>query len=114
MSQYVSTENEEMVQVASNLGWSDLCDWARRFPVETHASLHHLIAFGYENDAAMLAGELRAALAEAPPTPDVRDTALGLIDFLADHPDAEIIIVGDGLTTGDDDDDRSESKGWSY
>lgn len=111
MSQYVSTEEEEMVQVASNRGWSDFCDWGRSLAVEDAPSVHHLIEHGYDNDPDMLLEEIEAAIAAKAPADDVRSTAQGLIDFLHEHQDAEIILISNGMTSDEDGDDGEEEPG---
>lgn len=98
MSQSISTENEEMVQIASNQGWSDFCDWVQELSIDKYPSLHHLVAFGYDNDADDLANELDLALDEEDAEEDIVSTIEGMIDFLEQHDDAEIIIVGNGVT----------------
>lgn len=102
MSQYLSTEAEEMVQVASNRGWSDLCEWVSGLSIDDHPSLHHLVKFGYDNDPGDLRDEVRAALESDPPADDIASTARGLADFADDHEDADIIIVSDGMTSDDE------------
>ncbi len=111
MSQYVSTENEEMEQVATNLGWSEFCEWVATLDVEDCPSLHHLCTFGYDNDPEDIPGEIAAALEASPPPDDVRSTADGLAAFCEAHADADIVIVSNGMTAdggGDGDDDDNE------
>jgi hypothetical protein len=98
MSQYVLNQDEEGIQVASNLGWSDFCDWARDLPAEDYPSLHHLVEYGYDNDPEDLHDDIEDALENSPPDADVASTAEGLIGFLDSQLDAEIIIISNGMT----------------
>lgn len=114
MSQYVSTEDMELVQVATNLGWSDFCEWAGRTEMEDYPTLHHLVTFGFANDPRDLLHEIGEALDASPPSPDVEDTAAGLMDFLRGRRDAEIVVIGNGMTddsvAGDDEEGEGEEE----
>lgn len=113
MSQYVSTEAMEMEQVASNLGWSEFCDWVGTLEVEAHPALHELATFGYTNDAGELLDELDDAVeASPPPSADVADVAEELADFLEGKEDAEIVVISNGMTAedvGGDEDSEGEA-----
>lgn len=99
MSQYISTEDGEQDQCASNVGWSDFCDWVNTLLIDDYPSLHHLCQFGYENDPEVCADELTGAIEHQTPEDDtVRTTAEGLLSWVKAHAKAEIIIVGDGIT----------------
>jgi hypothetical protein len=101
MSQYVLNQDQEGVQVASNLGWSDFCDWVKDLDQEDYPSLHHLVEYGYDNDPEDLRDDIEDALEEHAPDPDVASTAEGLVDFLDTQLDAEIIIISNGMTGGE-------------
>lgn len=110
MSQCVSTEAGEMVQVATNVGWSEFCDWVDATPMEDYPTLHHLTAFGFANDAEDLLGELDDAVDEHPPSDDVEDTADGLAEFLEAHAAAEIVIVSNGMVSGGEGEGEGEAE----
>lgn len=101
MSQYVTDENHEGVQVASNLGWHDFCDWALRFDAAEFPWLTHLAREGYANEATDLADEIERAADQDPPDEDTEDVAAGLVEWLRTVPDAEIILVNNGITSND-------------
>lgn len=99
----MTDENGEGVQVASNTGWSEFCEWVDTTDVEDYPSLHHLTTFGFGNDPADLAEDIQVALDEDDPEDDdVKSVATGLIKALAAMKDAEIVIVSNGMTTGDE------------
>ena len=101
MSQYVTDENHQGVQVASNLGWSNFCDWVDSTDMEDYPWLHHLAQFGFANEATDLADEIEEAAEENPPDEDTEDVAAGLVEFCRSVPDAEIILVNNGITSND-------------
>jgi hypothetical protein len=98
MSQYATNQDSEGIQVASNQGWSDLCDWVRDLPVEDYPALHHLVEHGNDSDPEDLRDDIEDALENSPPDADVASTAEGLIGFLDSQLDAEIIIISNGMT----------------
>ncbi len=106
MSEYVSTTEQEMVQVATTTGWSDFCDWIDELDVDESPWLHHLVTFGFANDAEMLFDEIETAIRNSKPSVDVKDVAAGFLEFLGEHQDAEIVIIGNGMTSDDGDDDE--------
>ena len=89
---------ERQVQVASNSGWSEFCEWVETTDMEDYPSLHHLVEFGFDNDPEDLRDDIEDAIREHPPDPDVVSVAEGLVDFLDDQLEAEIIIVSNGMT----------------
>jgi hypothetical protein len=101
MSQYVLNQDEEGIQIASNSGWSDFCDWARDLPIDDYPSLHHLVEHGFDNDPEDLRDDIEDALQEHAPEPDIVSTAEGLVDFLDGQLEAEIIIISNGMTGGE-------------
>jgi hypothetical protein len=103
MSEYVSTTEQEMIQVATTSGWGDFCDWVRETDVDDFPWLHSLVTFGFANDAAMLSDEIEGAIRKGKPSNDVKDVATGLLEFLGDHQDAEIIVISNGMTSDDGD-----------
>ena len=98
MSQYVSDEKGEGVQVATNLGWSEFSEWALACSVDDYPWLHHLVTFGFANESGDLAAEIRHALENSSPAADVKSVADGLIKYLEAVPDAEIVLISNGMT----------------
>ena len=101
MSQYISTENNELDQIASNQGWSDFCDWVKTLPMDDYPSLCHLVEFGRDNDPELARDDIEDAIENYKPSDDVAETANGLVDFLATHLKAEIILVSNGMMAGE-------------
>jgi hypothetical protein len=99
MSQYAINEDGEGAQVASNLGWSEFCEWVERLRLDDYPSLHHLVKFGRDNDIDDLAEDIRRALEARPPRADVRSVATGLIRILGSMTGADIIIITNGMTS---------------
>lgn len=112
MSQYVSTEAGEMEQVASNLGWSEFCDWVGTLDIDTYPHLHALVTFGFDQDIEALGDELDAAVEASPPSEDVADIAEELADFLEGKGDAGIVVVSSGMTEddGEEEDEDEEAE----
>lgn len=108
MSQYISTEREELQQVASNLGWSEFCEWVDTLDLEDYPALHHLRQHGFDNDPDELLGDVEDAIAEGSPSDDIRSVAQGIADFLHEHQDAGIILVSNGMTSDGEDEDEEE------
>lgn len=110
MSQYLTTEDQELTQVASNLGWSDFCDWAKSNDGEEFAELVAFVEDGDAYDLANLANEIRSAMSANPPESSVRDTIKGILSFLAANDGAEMVMVTNGVTAGDDDNEDDEDE----
>src|SRR6185437_2743751 len=89
-----------MEQVASNLGWSEFSEWVGTLDREEYPTLHHLVAFGFANDAGDLLDEIDEAVEASPPSEDVADIAEELADFLEGKDDAEIVVISNGMTGG--------------
>ena len=103
MSQYLTDENGEGNQVASNLGWSEFCEWAETTPAHDYPWLHHLINFGFANEAADLAEEIDDAVDDHPPdSADVESVAEAMAEALSGMEDAEIVIVSNGVEVAED------------
>jgi len=108
MSQYLSTTEREMVQIASNMGWSEFCDWVDTTEIDDYPWMHNLVLHGFANDAESLADEIETAIEDASPSKDVASVAEGIVEFARGHEDAEIIIVSNGMTIGNGGDDEDE------
>lgn len=111
MSQYFSTEEMDLVQVASNQGYADFCDWVRSLDAEKYDELTALVEEGDAYDLGYLAGQMRDALNESPPSADVVSTVEGMITFLLDNEDAEMVMVTNGMTADGDEDDGDDDDG---
>jgi hypothetical protein len=99
MAQYISTEDMEMDQVATNQGWADFCDWARS--AKNAPELEHLASKGWANDFLALQEQIEEALEYDPPDEDVIDVAREIVRFAKIHDGAEMIAVSNGMTPDD-------------
>lgn len=79
MSKYLSIDSGPPTQVASNLGWSELCAYAAT--LDGADALRCLCEYGWCEPASALLAELTAALADAPP--DDAPTA-GIVQAMID------------------------------
>lgn len=103
MSYTAHLDEDEGIQVASNQGWYDYCDWIEA--IDERESLDHLNEYGWYEPAVAVADDLEVALDEEPPSDDVASTAMGLVKFIrSGDPDAVLVISsGIGSDSGDDD-----------
>lgn len=102
MSLFALVDDVDQGQVATIKGWSDFCDWADRQP---HHELRHLAFHGYATHLVVLADAIAVSLVESPVRPDVESVARGIEDICRENPNAEILIVSDGVGAECDDDD---------
>ncbi len=112
MSYEIMTEDKEATSVATNTGWSDFCEWGESLDLENYFEVHHLVEHGWEKDLKELAEEIDEGLEEFPPdVKGVEDTARGIITFINENTEAEMVMVTNGVVNADDDesDDDEDS-----
>ncbi len=109
MSYEIMTEDQEGTAVATNTGWSDFCEWAETLDLENYFEVRHLAEHGFEKDLKELAEEIDEGLEEFPPdVKGVEDTARGIIAFINENPDAEMVMVTNGVVNADEDEDSDD------
>ena len=105
MTLYAVVDDEDLGQVATTKGWSDLFEWA---DAQGYFQLAHLVYHGYATDLKLLAREIEAAIAKSNPRPDVETTARGIQEICRARPEGKVLIVTDG--SGDPDEDFDEDE----
>jgi len=113
VSYQVSLDQDEPIQLASNQGYYDYCDWVESLDPEEYPKLAYLNEEGVNQPAGAVADELEKALESDPPDETVESTAKGLVAFIRKgDPDAAIVIgqgfAGDGADDLDDEDDDDD------
>jgi hypothetical protein len=96
MSQIIINEHDEQNQVATNLGWSEFCEWAETLDLNKYFEVQHLVLHGWERDLTELADELEQAIEENPLSDNVSRTAKAIIDFIHKHK-SEIVMITNGV-----------------
>jgi hypothetical protein len=96
MSQVITNEHGDQAQVATNMGWSNFCDWAATLDTSQYTEIKHLAQHGWERDLHDLADELEEALQTHPPPESVTHTVQAIIDFIHKH-DSEVAMISNGV-----------------
>lgn len=98
MSYQVSRDSDPAIQLASNQGYYDLCDWIEGLDEDEYPKLAYLNEEGCNQPAAEIADELEEALESDPPDDeDVESTATGLLQFLRGGDKGAAIVIGQGI-----------------
>jgi hypothetical protein len=108
-------------QVATNVGWMDAIRWTEGLPVEYFLAVRQLADHGWYDPFVDVIRQVERALETTPPRTSVEKTVRGLVNFLKANPDAEAVVISDGVTDDEEDepesDDESEgeppAKGWA-
>ena len=91
--------------VASGGGYAFFCDWVDGLDeTGVYRELVHLREHGCATKLDELAKALRQGLQEEQPEDDVASTCNELLGILGNNPDADMLIVSDGVGVDDDDD----------
>ncbi len=94
MSQYAQfDENGRQVQIASNSGWSDFCNWSDTIKSE---ALKQLVEEGFTENLDRLAQELEF-FKGSKRSKDVADIAGGILDAVKSNLGAGCIMVTNGV-----------------
>ncbi len=109
MSVYASLDENEPAQIASNTGWSDVCEWIDTQDAENYPETAHLRDYGWSQETKKVAEELLAMVEDDEPTVDgVRDVVDTLMKLIGDASDAEVIEINNGMVESDDDSEEKE------
>jgi hypothetical protein len=110
MTLHALVDDVDYGQVATVKGWSDFFDWA---DLQKYHELAHIVHHGYATRLLELAECIDSALEESPAPPDVESVARGIEEICRANPDADILIISDGVgdSTDDDDDDDDDDDG---
>lgn len=92
-------------QVASNAGWHEFCRYVRSGHDD---ELAHLCEHGWSDDLDALRDALLGDVDDESPE-DVRSVADGLLEQLADHIDADHVVITDGSTDEPEDEDEDDT-----
>lgn len=96
MGYSLQIDAETVVPLASNGGWSAVCDWVKGLPES--AALKHLCHYGWEDDLTGLEAQLKTALhTHAPKNHELHETTRNLLAILMEHSGAKVVSVTDGL-----------------
>lgn len=108
MSMYVTFDEGDGDQVATNTGWGDLVRWVADLDPDDYPLLCQLADHGETTSASDLATEIEAAIEESPPdeVEGLASTLDGFLSILEANADADAVFVTDG--TGMETDDEEE------
>jgi hypothetical protein len=96
-------EGQPVLQVGTNKGWDDVCDWAEQQDPDEYPELLTLALLGESTDISAMIVELNTILAgDEMDDHRLRTTLEGLRDALVAHEDEDYVIVGDGFHSGYD------------
>jgi len=99
---YLQIDEDDAVPLASLVGWGDVVRWTDTLAPKDASALHHLTAFGWEDDGAALASQLKDCFAKSPPhDAPTKDTLKNFSALLAAHPGSiTAVSVTDNLSEG--------------
>lgn len=100
MGYYLQIDTDEAEPLASNSGWGDVIEWARKLPVGDSITIKHLCQFGWQNNVNLLKIQVPFCLTNhAPSSPQTKSTVENLSALLYAHTGKiEIVTVTDGLS----------------
>jgi hypothetical protein len=105
MSYQVSLDQDEPIQLASNQGYYDYCDWIESLDPDEYPKLDYLNEEGCNQPAGEVADELERALESDPPDEFVASTAKGLIAFIRKGDPDAAVVIGQGVDGAEPEDD---------
>ena len=110
MSMYAQfDEKGSQEQVGTNTGWSQFGDWADGLDTGTYPAVVQLWEHGHSTSLPDLESQLSTALMAHPPEDDdTRAVAQSLLDAVGLNPDAEIVLMTQGLVADDGKPDASQ------
>lgn len=111
MSVYASLDGGEPTQVASNLGWSEFCDWVDGLDVDGADAVVHLREYAWSDDLAAMYSQLTDSLKADKPDADVESVATTILDMIDDTADDGVLTINDGMVNegGEEDADEPDS-----
>lgn len=92
-------------QVATNLGWSELLDWAQEHEPDAYPALFGLLLHGVSEELDEIMDEIKSILEDDPPATDVADTLHGMMELIEKHKDEGIAVVSGQYQSGDGEDE---------
>ena len=108
MSITIAIDDGASDEVATNRGWGDFCRWAETLGVERFHDIVHLTERGWSEPADEFVRQLRAAVAESPPDAGTAVVAACVIELLSSVGADAVVLVTNGMTSADDDDQDDE------
>jgi hypothetical protein len=108
MSYEVSLDTDPAIQLASNQGYYDLCDWIEELDEDDYPLLAELAAEGINSPAGAIADELRSALEDDPPDDTVESTARLLLRHLTKGDPDAVVIFSNGMGNAEIHDEYSD------
>jgi len=90
-------DNDESIHYATNRGVADVREWVKSLPAKPFAALRTLVTEGVSRDVDELPELFEEALEEMPPDPSIETTVRGLVKFLKSNPDANELIISNGV-----------------
>ena len=106
MSYEATLDTDKTIQIASNTGWFNVCDWME--DLEEYPEIAHLVEHGWNEPASDVADELEDALVSDPPDDDVIKTVQGLIDFIRGGDGDATLVISNGMGGDEDSDEEDE------
>lgn len=100
MAVYISVNDSESNQVASNTGWSHVIDWVEKFDHKEYPESWHLIEHGWCQNCEDLISEIKSMQKEKPPQTDLKKTLRGLTTFASG---ANVVVINNGITNVQED-----------
>lgn len=110
MSMYAQfDENGPQEQIATNTGWSGFGDWADSLDVGTYPAVVQLWEHGHSTSLPDLERQLSTALDAHPPADEgTRAVARALLEAVGQNPDAEIVLITNGVRADNGEPDESQ------
>lgn len=99
MSIYAQFDDGEQKHLASNLGWSEFCQWAESLDSEQFPEVLHLSQHGWEQELESLIQQLEQS--PEPESENVGSTRESLIAILSGRGTADVLLVTDGMGPDD-------------
>jgi hypothetical protein len=107
MSYQASLDTGEPVQIASNQGYYDYCDWIESLDEDEFPKLAYLNEEGCNHPAGEIADELEAALELYPPDEDVESVAREIVGLIRKGDPDAAIVIGQGFDGEGDPEDET-------
>ncbi len=109
MSYEAHLDEDKSIQVASNTGWYNACDWMEGLDEEEYPEIANLNDEGICEVASEVADEFEKAMKDDPPDDDVAKTIKGLVKFIRGGDVDAVLVISNGMG-GDNDDDSEDEK----
>lgn len=97
MSVYISINEEDPSEVASNSGWSQFIEWAQS--LDDADEILQLAEHGVSENLDDLADELKLAVEESKPIDDVLPIVEMILELIEDEDPDSVAVVNSGITS---------------